>query len=177
VRLRLKLGAVASALALAAGLGLAFAGPAAAVNEVRMCVTQGAKGQTSNCAVDDGEHLPVTAAPESGAGGSAWDAPTSGKAEIKIAGGSGYCMAVNSKEHDEIYLDKCNGKSYEEWDVIQGQTIFGNTIQIAYVYRSAWDTKLCLTGPALHKYEDIYAKKCKISSQPDNWMLCNGSCG
>jgi hypothetical protein len=178
MKLRFKLGAVASALALAASLGVAFAGPAAAASDVRLCVSQGKSGPAINCAVDVGEGLNVMGAPENGTSGSAWNAPTSGKGEIVISGGTNYCMELNASKKDKIYLEPCKHKASEEWDVVVGATVFGNQTVTAYVYQNVYKKKLCLTGPATAKSGDLYGKKCgKLTAQTENWMQCGPNCG
>lgn len=181
MQLRYKLAAIVSGMAMVAGPAVVFAGPASASDGVRLCISSGSTGGTTNCAINSGNGLTVTVSPESGTSGSAWNAPNGGTGEISVAGGGtpGSCMEVNASASNEIRTATCAGKASEKWNVTVGDTVFGGKTFTAYVYQSVYNTKLCLQGPATLSAKSVilYAKPCKFTSQTQNWMQCHGFCG
>jgi hypothetical protein len=135
MRLRLKLAAIASAMALAASLGVAFAGPAAAADNVRLCVPETTDGYEI-CAnsiaiagsIIDGGTFDTS---------SGYNVP-SGKGQIS-QGDSGLCMELDgTTSGSAIKLEPCKGKASEEWTTSAGQEK-GTT-----VFRNGDVTSLCL---------------------------------
>ncbi len=170
MELRFKLGAIVSALALVGGLGVAFAGSAAATNAIRLCATYSGVPYCAET-TDILNSNPVVAHN----GGNAWDAPSSGKGQINYDGSPRYCMAIDARASDEIRMEKCHSDTWEEWNVIIGETNFGGQTVPAYVYQSVYKSSLCLASPAKDA-GILYANRCHLSSSTQNWMLCPGLC-
>jgi hypothetical protein len=174
VQLRLKLGAIASAIAILAGLAVAFAVPASAKDDVKLCVTYGSTGSSVYCvleAVSEGGNPPLG----EGGGGASWDAPSTGEGQISYDGSPKYCMEINGNQSDVIREEPCAGKPSEEWEVIGSTTVFGTKTVPAYIYQSVLNSKLCLSAPASF-VGNLYALTCNFKDQTQNWMQCSGSC-
>jgi hypothetical protein len=135
MQLRLKLAAIASAMAIAASLAVAFAGPAAAADNVKLCVPDSSNGYQI-CA----ESIALAGSIIDGVtydNAGAYNVP-SGKGQIS-QGTSGLCMELDgTTSGSPIKLESCAGKASEEWTTSAGQEK-GTT-----VFRNADITSLCL---------------------------------
>jgi hypothetical protein len=168
MQLRLRLGATASALALAAGLGVAFAGPAAATNEIKVCVNKPA-ADVYVCAVDDDIRLSrvnIGGYPA----GSPYDAPTSGTHQIAHwdSGNPGLCMELHTG--NLIILDTCLGRASEEWTAIATTITLGQQTVTAYYYENEYRPALCLTSPAADG--TLYGGTCNFNNDTNQeWFF------
>jgi hypothetical protein len=175
VQLRVKLAAIASATALLAGLAFAFAGPAAASDGIRLCLSFGSTGSSVYCvqqATGEGGQ-PILG---NGVGsGAAWDAPNTGQGQISYDGTPKYCMEIITSRSDIISEEPCQGKSIEEWQVIGSTTVFGGKTAVAYVYESVYNSKLCLAGSSSYAGA-LHAITCNFKAQTQAWMQCSGAC-
>jgi hypothetical protein len=160
MQLRFKLAAIASSLALTGGLGVAFAGSAAATNEIKMCsfdqrtIVCSTATERSNAPVEIGGYP---------GGGAPWDAPTSGKHQISYWDSHPtLCMELDASRHDTVFLESCKGKAAEEWTAVKTHVTIGSKKLTAYYYKNGYKSSLCLSPPA--GSGDVIGAKCNFGS-------------
>jgi hypothetical protein len=170
MKLRLKLAAIASTVALAASMGIAFAGPAAADDEVSMGVEPFGNAARAFLFVDAGLPVGVQVLMTVDVDHALWNAPTLGGTYAQISvygdggtGSSSRCLEIDAGlkvgSSDGIVLEPCDGKASEEWLPVQGTNTLGATY---YEYISEYGTNLCLNADP------------GVDPQAPNAATCNG---
>ncbi len=179
MHLRLRLAAIGSAVALAAGLGLVFAGPALATDGVRLCFDVPASdgGGIACLLLDSDSDGSLIANPDvASEGGTYWDSPTSGTAQISYPGGLKVCMEIDADLNDDVRVNPCDALASEEWSVITSDATVGNETVTSYFYKSSYGSDLCLTAANSAHY-DVYATTCDYSSTWQNFFFYNEDTG
>jgi hypothetical protein len=150
MQLKLKLAAIASAIALAVSLGVTFAGPAAATDDVRLCVND-TKGQ-QGCAEDYPTSGVIVNLVTNIDNSSPWDIPgTSGQISYP---GNNLCMELDKTDGNIIKLEPCQGKASEEWTTSKGSEK-GTTI-----FTNKYETDQCLNADPYGDYPAVIGSKC-----------------
>lgn len=167
MQVKMRLAAIASAMALAASLGVAFAGPAAAADNIKLCVPDTTNG-LEVCA----ESFP-TAGTIVDLVGSIDDSSLYNVPGVKgqiSQGNSGLCMEINASDGDSIRLEPCQGKASEEWTTAKGQEK-GTT-----VFKSVYNTSLCLNADPYGTHPQVLADKCSSNDSNLNqeWNTLTG---
>jgi hypothetical protein len=164
---KLKLGAIASVMSLAVGLGITFAGPAAAATAVRLCVYKPTIGVTVCASVFPNRLSPVVIGGYPG--GSPFDAPTKGTAEIHLYQSSP-ALCVELYKHNLAVADSCKNRASEKWTVAKvGSIKFGKKKVAAYFYRNDYKRSLCLTSPVADG--QLYGGKCNFKNTNQEWYF------
>ena len=103
-------------------------------------------------------------------GGGAFNAPTSGKGQISMyQSNPGMCMELHNG--NLIVVAPCLGRASEEWNVIVSSVTFGHTTLQSYIYKSAYNSSLCLAGPVGNKTGQLVAAPCNYSNLNQNWFF------
>jgi hypothetical protein len=145
MQLGLKLGVIASSLALAGGLGIAFAGSAAAADEIKMCSYDQRNIVCSTALERSGAPVEIGGYP---GGGAPWNAPTSGTHEISYWDSKPkLCMKLDLADGRIVHLEACAGKASEEWTAIETYVTIGSHTLTAYYYMNSYKPALCLSPP------------------------------
>jgi hypothetical protein len=165
LKLRAKLVTLASGIALAAGAVVAFAGPAAAVTDVRMCVTDLAG--TTQCAFENGIGVNITMTTT---GGTDWDAPETATHEIEVANsGNKYCMTVASG--NTVQVQTCAGDSQQEW-IVKAAT---GEASGDFIYESEGVTGDCLNDHYQLNPSQLNVAPCTNNNPDEEFILSSSS--